>query len=393
MRRLYTFFITASLSLASAIAQTATGFVGNGYYRVHNLASERYIYVTDNKDYYDELHDAEDFQAIQLWKDATKTISAPGSVIYIKQVSNGKFNLQAQGTGVYELTGYYVSVTKKGEGIYEVSASRGGVTKYLSDDRSNNNPQGQLGTSNKLNYRRWVVDKIETNHATNYFGITPSITLNGKYYQPFYAAFPFRTASPNMHVYYVSKIAGNIATLKEISDDIPASTPVIIECASTNPSENRLELLDASPAQQSSNLLTGVYFRNGERPEESEDAYTVFDASSMRLLTIANNKLIFSDNASDRLIETEAIDWRTEDYYYPMCIPANTCYLQASAGTPATLDIRFEGSGLDEILAENKDDSAEGVYTLSGSQLRTANDVKGLPAGVYVVGGVKVVIK
>ena len=378
--------------MASAVAQNATGFVGNGYYRVQNQGSERFIYVTDNKDYYDEIHDAEDFQAIQLWKDASKTIYDPGSVIYIKKYGD-KYNLQSQGTGVHELTGYYVSVTKKAEGIYEVSASRGGVTKYLSDDRSNDNQQGQIGTTNSGKFRRWIVDKIETNHATNYFGIKPSITLNGKYYQPFYAAFPFKTASPDMHVYYVSKAAGNIVTMKEISDEIPASTPVIIECASTNPSENRLELLETSSAQVSGNLLAGVYFRNGERPEESTEAYTVFDASSMRLLTIANNKLIFSDNASDRLIETEAIDWRTEDYYYPMCIPANTCYLQASAGTPATLDIRFEGSGLDEILAENKDDSAEGVYTLSGTLLRTTNDVKGLPAGVYVVGGVKVVIK
>ena len=50
-----------SLSLASAIAQNPSGYVNDGYYRVHNLASERYIYVTDNKDYYDEVHAAEDF--------------------------------------------------------------------------------------------------------------------------------------------------------------------------------------------------------------------------------------------------------------------------------------------------------------------------------------------
>ena len=384
----------ASLSLAGAIAQNATGYVNDGYYRVHNLASGRYIYVTDNKDYYDEVHDAEDFQAIQLWKDASKTISSPATTIYMTRQSNGKFDLEAQGTGVHALTGYYVTVDQKGEGIYEVSASRGGVTKYLSDDRSNDNPQGQIGTSNKLNFRRWVVDKIETNHATNYFGITPSITLNGKYYQPFYAAFPFRTASPNMHVYFVSKISGSgVVTLREISGDIPGGTPLVIECASTNPSDNRLELLPPSSAHLQGNKLAGVYFRNGERPAESTDAYTVFNASTMRLLTVANGKLIYSNNAPERLVETEAIDWDTEDYYYPMCIPANTSYLKADAGTPAVLDIRFEGAGLDEILAENKDTSVVGVYTLSGTQLRTTNDVQGLPAGVYIVGGVKVVIK
>lgn len=382
-----------SLSLASAIAQNPSGYVNDGYYRVHNLASERYIYVTDNKDYYDEVHDAEDFQAIQLWKNLSKAVTSPATAIYMTRQSDGKFDLQAQGTGVHALTGYYVTVTKKGEGIYEVTASRGGVTKYLSDDRSNNADQGQLGTSNKLNFRRWVVDKIETNHATNYFGIEPTISLNGKHYQPFYAAFPFRTASPNMHVYYVSKISGNVVTLKEISGDIPGSTPVVIECASTNPSENRLELLPPSTAGLKGNKLAGVFFRNGERPQESTEAYTVFNASTMRLLTVSNGKLIYTNNAPERLAETEAIDWVTEDYYYPICVPANTSYLKADAGTPEVLDIRFEGAGLDEILAENKETDVVGVYTISGTQLRATNDVQGLPAGLYIVGGVKVVVK
>ncbi|MBO4549701.1 MAG: hypothetical protein J5733_03130, partial [Bacteroidaceae bacterium] len=198
----------------------------------------------------------------------------------------------------------------------------------------------------------------------------------------------------NMHVYFVSKISGSgVVTLREISGDIPGGTPLVIECASTNPSDNRLELLPPSSAHLQGNKLAGVYFRNGERPAESTDAYTVFNASTMRLLTVANGKLIYSNNAPERLVETEAIDWDTEDYYYPMCIPANTSYLKADAGTPAVLDIRFEGAGLDEILAENKDTSVVGVYTLSGTQLRTTNDVQGLPAGVYIVGGVKVVIK
>ena len=57
------------------------------------------------------------------------------------------------------------------------------------------------------------------------------------------------------------------------------------------------------------------------------------------------------------------------------------------------LDIRFEGAGIDEILAENKETDVVGVYTISGTQLRATNDVQGLPAGLYIVGGVKVVVK
>lgn len=392
----------ASLALAGATAQNGTDIDGDGYYRVYNKTTGRYIYVTDNKDYYDITHDREDFQAIQLWKDANKTISDPASVIYIKKVGS-KYDLQAQGTGIYDLTkdkegvGYYVTITKVTTGAYagtfQVSASKAGVTKYLSDDRSNSNPQGKLGTTNTGTYRLWVVEKIETDHATNYFGITPTIELNGKYYQPFCASFPFKTASPDMHVYYVSKVAGSEAYLKEITGEVPGGTPVIIECATANPSTNRLELLSTNPAQLTDNKLTGVYFCNGERPQESVDAYTVFDASTMRLFTVSDGKLVLSNDVSDRTKEIEAVDWKTEDYYYPLCLYANTSYFKAEAGTPDVLNIRMEGSGIDEILAEKKNDSAEGVYTVSGTQLRATNDVQGLPAGLYIVGGVKVVIK
>lgn len=402
MRRLYTLFIIASLSLAGAMAQdTSTGFVGDGYYRIHNYATKRYIYVTDNKDYYDKKRDSEDFQAIQLWKDASKTIYNPATVIYVKRFSNGTYDLQAQGTGVVALTGYRVHVSDRySNGTYEVFAEKEGIAKkYLSDDRTNNAEQGKIGTTQGRDYRRWIADKIETNSATNYFGIKPTIELNGKYYQPFYAVFPFKTASPNMHVYYASKITGSEVTLKELVGVIPDSTAVIIECASANPSDNRLELLNPkSGATVKRNKLKGVYFCNGERPKESTDAYKIFDAESMRVFTKANDKLILTNNKEElmdyELLTTiETIDWETEDDIEIDCIPANTCYFMADADTPDVLTINFEGAGLDEIIADNKEDAIEGVYSLSGTQIRATNDVQGLPTGLYIVGGVKVAIK
>lgn len=387
----------ASFGLASAIAQNGSGINGDGYYRVKNLGSGRYIYVTDNKDYSDMYHDAEDFQAIQLWKDKD-VISDPATVIYIELNNNsGKYDLKGQGTGVHELTGYYVSIKKvttgANKGTYQVSATKGGVTKTLSDDSSGREAQGQLGTSNKGLYSLWVVDSIGTQSETNYFGIKPTIEVNGKYYQPFYAGFPFMTESPNMHVYYVSKIAGDVATLKEITGVIPAGSPVIIECASPESTDNRLKLLKKSSDKIKGNKLSGAYFCNGERPAESKEAYTVYDAATMRVFTESNGKLILSKNAPNRVQEIEAIDWETEDYIYPQCIPANTSYLSVSAGTPAVLDIHFEAAGLDDIIAEKKETAVKGVYTLSGTQVRSTNDVQGLPTGLYIVGGVKVAVK
>ena len=174
---------------------------------------------------------------------------------------------------------------------------------------------------------------------------------------------------------------------------VSASTPVIIECASNNPANNRLELLTTSSAQIQSNKLTGVYFCNGKRPAGSTDAYKIFDASTMRIFTVANGKLVISNNDTDRLTKLRTRDWTNNVVIEPFCIPANTCYLTASAGTPAVLNVRFEGVGIDEIIAENKGKVTEGVYTLCGTQLRSTNDVEGLPAGLYIVGGAKVLVK
>lgn len=376
-----------------AYAQSkGTGYVGKGYYRVRNLTTERYIYVTDNKDYYDIAHDKEDFQGIQLWKDAAKAAKSPASVILIEELYPGGFDLKAQGTGVYDLTSYCVNVTKKSDGTYEVSASRSGVTKFLSDDRTNSSDQGKLGTSGTAKYRRWIVDKIEATHATNYVGINPTITFNGKYYQTFYASFPFRTISPGMHVYYISDVEGDLALIQEIEGDVPAATPVIIECASANATDNRIEPLPTTTARVTDNLLCGVYFCNGKRPQESVDAYTKFDAATMRILTVADGKLVMSDNAPERLQEIMVNDYTLYEQVPAICIPANTCYFKANANTPKQVFLTSDPTAIDSLPSEKTDGGKPcGVYSLDGTQLRTTNNAEGLPAGIYIIGGKKVV--
>ena len=125
MRRLYTLFIIASLSLASAIAQeTGTPLEGNIYYRVRNFGSDRYVYVRDNYDGSDLMRQVGDFGAIELWK-GVSTIDDPATVIYIIKYSNGTYNLQAQGTGVRELTGFSVHITERlKDGTYKVYATK-----------------------------------------------------------------------------------------------------------------------------------------------------------------------------------------------------------------------------------------------------------------------------
>lgn len=382
------------MNLACTFAQNGTGFIGNGYYRIYNYATNRYIYVTDNKDYFDKSHEAEDFQGIQLWKDANRAVPDPASVLYIDEVSSNTFDLKAQGTGVHSLTGYYVSVQKKKGGTYEVSASAYGVIKYLTDDATGSSAQGKMGTSRTGDYRKWVIDKIETDHASNYFGIKPTIQFDGKFYHPFYADFPFKVVSEDMHIYIVDGIvAGNVASMKEITGEIPANTPVIIECASANPSDNRLELLHSTSATVTGNKLSGVYFCNGKRPKASTDAYTKFDASKMRVLSVKNGYLVLTNDAPERLNEIKTVDWDTYEQIQIMCLPANTSYYKAKSSTPDVLLLTTDPDAIGNIHAENKEATAEGVYSISGTRLRKTNDTQGLPAGVYIVGGKKVAIK
>ncbi len=396
MRRLCTF---ALLAIVVSIAKsqdidTGTGFIGNGYYRIHNLATQRYIYVTDNKDYYDITHDKEDFQAIQLWKNIEKAIYDPASVVYITQRNDVQYDLTGQGTGVHSLTGYYVNVSKKTDNTYEVSASKDNVTKYLYDGKSSSTAQqGTLGTSGKdISYRRWIVDKIDTNHAINYVGIKPTIELNGVYYQPFYAAFPFRAVSPDMHIYYITAIGGEIALLQEIEGDVPAGTPVIIECASAEPSDNRIELLVTTSATVSGNKLSGVYFCNGKRPKESKDAYKKFDAATMRIFTVANGKLVLSNQDESRLNNIKVNDYTTYTQVDALCLYANTSYLPADANTPDVIELTSDPTSINGIAAGKKV-SGKGIYSVSGTLLRPTSDTAGLPAGLYIIDGKKVAVK
>ena len=398
MRRLLTFSIFVSLSLAATFAEdNGTGFIDNGYYRICNYATQRYIYVTDNKDYYDKSKDVGDFQALQLWKEIDRAVSDPASVIYMQKMWTDHYDLKAQGTGVHKLTGFYLFADKQSNGTYEVSASvsKAGitVTKYLTDDEKSSSAQGKMGTNGKLNYRKWIVDKVETNHATNYFGIKPTIEWNGKYYQPFYADFPFKAASQDMRIFYINQIDGDIALLQEITGEIPANTPVLIECTSTDPSENRLDLLLSTSATVTGNKLSGVYFCNGKRPQASTEAYTKFNPSTMRVFSVVNGKLVLTKDAPDRLVQLKTVDWSTYDQITVSCLPANTSYLKANSQTASEIVLTDDPTNINNILTSTKGNTPEGVYTVSGTQLRATNDVEGLPAGLYIVGGRKIAVK
>lgn len=318
----------ASATISSLYADDAP--LASGYYRVKNYKTNRYVYVYDNTGKINAAAGSADVGALDLWKDLNRAISDPGSVLYANYIgSNGKggysYDVEAQGTGVHEIIGYFVSIYRKSNGHLNIYASLGGFTKYLDDEETNLSlAQGQMGFNRTGDFQLWDEYPIDAN-SDNYFGVAPTLSANGKFYQPFYAAFPFNFASSGMKAYYVKvyDAAEGIAVISELTGDVPGSTPIIVECSSEEPTNNRLNLLRNSNQPVDGNQLAGVYFNNPYR-EDSQDAQTRYDAETMRVLgTDAEGKLVFKK-------------------YNKTYLPANQSYLVVPAGAPETVTIMTE---------------------------------------------------
>ena len=195
-----------------------------------------------------------------------------------------------------------------------------------------------------------------------------------------------------MHIYYITAVGGELALLQEIEGDVPAGTPVIIECASADPSDNRVELLTSTSSTVSGNKLRGTYFCNGTRPKESNDAYVKFDAATMRIFTVADGKLVLSNQDESRLNNIKVNDYTTYTSVNALCLYANTSYFPAEASTPDVIELTSDPTGINNMAAE-RGVSREGIYSVNGTLLRPTNETAGLPAGLYIVGGKKVAVK
>ena len=346
--------------------------IANGFYRVHNYKTERYVYVYDNTGKINISTTSADMGAIQLWKDHKRTISDPASVIYVENKGSNIYNLHSQGTSVYEIINYNVQVYPK-DGTYQLYAEG----KYLSDDETSNVPDGQLGTISKGDYRKWVVTPIDIEN--NFFGIAPNLTVGEKKYKAFYADFAFSFASKNMKAFYISETYKHIAVIKEIENGIiAANTPVIIECNSDEAVDNKLNLYASGGVKANGNMLKGVYFNNERRPK-SPAARTKYDPTSMRILGIT---------------ESGQLGFVTSQEQY---LAANEAYLYLNEDAPAEMVImteaelaEFKANEGSSIASVKTDHVRKGVFSITGVKVADIWE-ENLPKGVYLVNGKKII--
>ncbi len=346
--------------------------------------------------------------AIELTKDMANVISDPGTVIYFNQngtdgVNTPIFILEGQGMNTYKLTGLYLKALQNSDGSYFLYGTQSGQSRYLWDDKET----GAVGVAGSKtipgNQGHWNV--LPINQTDNYFAILPDVTAGNKYYTTMYASFPFKLGN-GMKAYYVKtynvgdNISEPIAELTELKDGIvPASCPVIIECASANTADNIVEPLVSTSATASGNILKGNYFgyvkvspvsgkeSTTDAAQELKNAIT-YDAATMRILGETDGKLCFKKAEESQLVLGKYL-------------PANKAYIDfkgvAGASASATwlnnivlLDAETYKTGIQDISTKSTS-TKKGVYSLAG--IRVSERTENLPAGVYIVDGKKIVKK
>ena len=326
MKRIQLLLLTMICTLAAQAQLT-----GDGYYRVKSSKQGRYARVLDNRGSINYQTTDADLGALCTQRSWDIVVSDPGSIIYFKKIKgpNG-YDFQSQGTGSYEIIQYAVQVEDMGDNKYWCYASNNVATKYLADEiiyawaDEETKERGRFVTNVNIRtqseYLDWDVIPVTT--GDNYFGLAPTVSAGGSYYQTFYAAFPFTFFSEGMEAYYVDNI--NEATgkvhIKEITGGVPASTPVIIKSAAQETKNNKLNVGASASGSASGNKLTGVYFCYPDAGNHTN--VKVYDPATMRVLGTA------SDGSLAFVKATNLKD-----------IPSNSAYIKLSPSAPDVLKV------------------------------------------------------
>lgn len=375
MNKLY-LILSSVFVCASLHAQLS----GDGYYRVLNQKTSRYITVQDNRGSINLSTTKADLLAIKTVRGFERMVDDPASVIYIEKVGS-QYNLKAQGTDTKVITGgRYLNLKKDGP-TYQAYGKISGVEIYLSDEESMLDPDtARLVQNGNGFYRNWYI--LPVNQADNqYFGVRPELSVGGHRYLTFYASFPFNMQSSGMKAYTVTKVDGDMAVWKELSGTVPASTPTIIMCSTDDPSTNRLDLVDVATPAPADNLLRGVYFCNGN-PGDTHFNKVAYDANTMRVLGVTSKgRLGFVK-------------------YHGTYLPKNRAYLVVPAGSPDELTLMTQAEyeaekAKDDVVVTAVscsrlygDENPTFTYTTTGHELKgepvlSTSATKASPVGTY----------
>ena len=373
---------TFLLSIAlSATFLASADYVGEGYYRLQNFKTERWASVVDDKGSVDYAGTTADLQAVRVQKNFNEVCCDPATVIYIRPHGD-LFNIEAQGTSTQKLMDRFLNMREAGVGadgkLYYATGTQSGVEKYVGDPTPYSGTDvSYVGTNAKGDRRKWYVKPMETDGA-NFFGVRPTITVGDKMYSTQLASFSFKPYSAGVKVYAITGVHKDMALMEEITGVVPKDTPVVFEVTSETPSDNRLAIGGEGSAI-SSNKLSGVYFCFTDVATHLN--FLKYNPATMRVLGKC------SDGSLGFIVDPEL------EY-----IPKNTCYLTVAADAPTEIKIVDRATydaGVDGVPVEDLDAKAD-VYNAHGMLIlrnATRDAVNSLPAGLYIHGGEKILVK
>lgn len=315
-----------NLLLLLAVAMALPAFAdieGNGYYRVKNYGTGRYVEVIDNTGGIDWNATDADLHAIKLMKDFNLVAGDPASLIYMSYLDNNQYNLEAQGTSVYQIIGHNIKLRQdgsaNGQNLYRAYATYSGVTKYLIDATGPIGDTGIMGTTgngSSSEMALWYVQPINAD-SDNYFGaILPLKANDDKYYGTLYASFPLIPVSSSTKIYTIGRIENGMAEKIEVSGRVPAGTPILVEGPGSSAFDNKMNVGGNANAV-SGNNLKGTYFDFAS----GSNNYVAFDPNTMRVLGLC-------EDGSIGFVITDLTR-----------IPANTCWISVPSGSPSEIKI------------------------------------------------------
>lgn len=363
--------ILAFTSGSCMIAQT----ISEGFYRVQNRYTKRYVYVYDSYGTADYSTLSADMGAIVLQSDANLRFNDPASVIYVsghgKYSNYNLYDLESQGTGVHKIINYYVTIVNSGTNKWSVYEPNHSMYLYdgvasTSIARSYMQTQKPQSANNEIGY--WSIFPVKS-ETEEYLGITPhdNLKIGDKYYKPYVLGFAFDFASTGMKAYYVSEIKTDAVIISEVKGTVPAGTPVIVECSSTDCANNRVNVYATSPAKISDNKLSGNYFCY-EGHATSTTGYKEYDAATMRLLAVVDGKLTYITDTNQEH-HTALVFKNGNKQTTRYCLNANESYLTVPAGTAANLTV---------MTQEEYDASRAMTGDVNGDKTVDASDVQTL---------------
>ena len=364
------------ISLFSILtAFQATAQVANGYYRVQNTSSTRYITMKDNAvGTVDYSSTNVDLSNIVTWRGFDYVKSNPASIIYVEQ-HGSQYDMKTQGTSLYEITSRrtYLDLLARDAG-YIISISYNGMTGRLYDSEENED-EGYVKRSGNSAYQYWSFIPVDTEN--NYIGLQPTVQVGDNYYGTLYASYPFKAASSGIKFYYVNAIAEGKCQLQEITSEvIPAATPLVFMCSSNDPANNKVTPVTDETTAPAGNMLGGTYFASTTSGHKVNVRY---DESSMRVLG--------KNDAGELAFVKATSDYLTKKHYIPM----NTCWLNIPEEYTGDFKALSSGvyTGIRNINADTKNKADNTIYTLTG----TKANAKTLRPGIYIQSGKKIVIK